>query len=623
MGDRNEAAVWWRRLAAHERYASDPTLRLMRALADSGDVAGALRQAHAHEMLIRMELEVDPAPEVLALADRLRHTPAGAPATPALRGMPHNVRTPAGAGTYPDAATPQPPAGRRTRATVLVLVTAFLATAAVRGYQWLAMPAAGETALPIRSVAVLPFENASGDPDQDYFADGMTAALIVELARYAPLRVAPHITVLPYRHARPSPGDIAVELGVDALVEGTVLRDGESVVLAARLIDGRTRMDVWAGERHGARADAAQVPGELARAIAGAARALAAGPQGDLAVPRLVDPVAFDYYLRGRYYRKQATEPFPLQAVEALEKAVVLQPDFAAAHGELALAYAYVVSIFDPSRTDMMDLGFLAADRALALDPDLPAAFLARGRLLWTPANGYPHARAAAEFRRAIARDPGSYEARFQLAQLYLHVGLFDEARAELDRATAINPVDPRPRHTAGQVLLYAMQPREALAEMRQTPPDQNPSHRGPHMAWALALVGRHDEAATVLDDAIARLPNDPSGTITAMMAVLAASAGNHATAERRITEAAARHRGSIHFHHTMYSIATAYALMARPDRAVEWLRAAVDDGFPCYPLLARDPWLDGIRSDPGFITLLAELEEEFGRYRAEMGRAL
>jgi TolB-like protein/DNA-binding SARP family transcriptional activator len=621
-GDWAGAAEWWRRLAGHDPCSSRIALRLMQALVAAGDPGGALRHGLLHQSLLQKELEVDPDAEVLALAERLREErtadpdeSADSPAAPVAASGPPEAAAPG-----PRPSTPKPgDRARWGREAAVALTAATLLVLAVQGYRWYGQWDGGaEASLPVRSLAVLPLENLSGDPEQEFFADGMTDALITELARYGQLRVISRTSVMPYKNARAPLERIARELGVDAVVEGTVLRDGERVRIIAQLIDARSDEHLWANDYQGDLQDILALQREVARAIASAVRVIldpAAESRAARAQP--VNRAAYDYYLRGRYYRKQVKAEHAQKAVELLEEAVALQPDFAAAHGELALAYAYIFSIFDPSRTDLLDKGFLAAGRALSLDPDQPDAHLARGRLLWTPASGWALARAAAEFERAIALDPSSYEARFQLGQLYLHMGLLDEALAEVERATAINPVDPRPRATAGQVLLYQMKPREALAALRETPPDLNPSHRAPHLAWALLRLGRHEEAQAVVDDALRRLPEDPNGTIAGIQAVLATAAGDHARAEASIRSAAENQRASIHFHHTEYSIGTAYALMGRADLAVEWLRSAAENGFPCYPLFAHDSALNALRHDPSFDALLAQLEAEYEAYRA------
>jgi DNA-binding SARP family transcriptional activator len=331
-----------------------------------------------------------------------------------------------------------------------------------------------------------------------------------------------------------------------------------------------------------------------------------------------VPPEAADLYLRGRFNRRQVRAADALAAVELLEQAVALAPHFAAAHGELALAYSYLYSIFEPGSPELLEKGFLAADRALALDPEQADARVARGRLLWTPGSGFAHQAAVAEYRRAVGPDPTSIEARVALGLVFIHMGLLDEAIEEFATALALDPTDARPRIGIGQALLYQMKPTEALRVLREAPPDMNPQHNHPHLAWALLLLGRFEEAESVLDEASRHAPEDRSGTIAGMRAVLAAARGDAEASRAAIRAAAPKPRRTIHGHHTAYSIGSAYALLGVPDSAMLWLRAAAQEGFPCYPLYSADPALASLHSDPTFVSLLTELRQDWLRFRLD-----
>jgi DNA-binding SARP family transcriptional activator/Tfp pilus assembly protein PilF len=518
-GDHAVAADWWRRRAAQDPFSARVTVRLMQALAEAGDGAGALRHVQLHARLLRDELGVEPEPEVLELAERLRLS----------------------------------------RATA-----AGPSTAGSDG-EWVAERGAKPVAEP--------------------------GAELVETVPVGPAGGAGGPMGWGGSRRRGGPGRLA-SLGRWERA-GLLAAAGGGLLLVVAMLSLRPP---WSPQ--------AVVAGPVATA-------------GEQANGRVVAE-AHDLYLQGRFFRRQLRDDFPLRAIEVLERAVALAPDFAAAHAELALSYAYVFSIFDPSRLDLRDKGFLAAERALALDPAQPTAYLARGRLLWNSAHGFPHVRAASEFEKAIALDPTSAEAHFQLAQVYLHVGLLEEALEHLGQASLLNPVDARLRVGVGQVLVYQMKPREAVAAFRESPADLVPSHRGPHLAWALLLLDRDAEAADVLDDALARVPEDPTGTITSMQAVLAARAGDQTAARVKMDIATSKQRGSIHFHHTAYSIGVAHALLGDAEEAVRWLRDAAEDGFPCYPLFARDPALDGLRGNAAFDALLAELRAGYAALRAD-----
>jgi tetratricopeptide (TPR) repeat protein len=256
------------------------------------------------------------------------------------------------------------------------------------------------------------------------------------------------------------------------------------------------------------------------------------------------------------------------------------------------------------------------AEKALALDPDLAAAYLARGRLLWTPANRFPHEKAIREYRRALALNPSLDEARNQLALVYNHIGAFDEALRELQRAVEIDPSNTLAQYRIGETLLFQGKHEQALNALRAVPSEVNPALAGHQLAWALFNLGRRDEAAATLEQFLRDYPEDNRGLFTSVQAVLAASAGQERLAEEKIVSAVEKGKGFGHFHHTAYHIACAYALMNKPEPAVRWLEAAAEDGFPCYPLFERDKNLDNLRQDPRFVALLSKLKQQWEYYR-------
>jgi hypothetical protein len=166
-------------------------------------------------------------------------------------------------------------------------------------------------------------------------------------------------------------------------------------------------------------------------------------------------------------------------------------------------------------------------------------------------------------------------------------------------------------------VLDYEGKYGEGLRILRTVPREFNPSIVTYHFAWTLVLSGRSEEASAVIDDYLRTNPQDPGGVITGARALLRAKAGNRRGAEEDIKRAEQLGQGFGHFHHTAYSIAEAYALLRQPRLAVDWLRRAVDDGLPCYPLLASDPMLDSLRQDPGFLALMVDLKAQWERWKA------
>jgi tetratricopeptide (TPR) repeat protein len=255
-------------------------------------------------------------------------------------------------------------------------------------------------------------------------------------------------------------------------------------------------------------------------------------------------------------------------------------------------------------------------EKALALDPDLPEAYLARGRLLWTPANHFPHDKAIQEYRRALALNPSLDEARNQLALVLSHVGLHDEALVELNKALTANPNNNLARFRVGEVLLFQGKHEQALAALRNVPPEANPALVGHQIVFALINLGRKEEAAATLEKFLKDYPADNRGLFTSLQAILAASAGQYREAEEKIQSAIERGKGFGHFHHTAYHITCAYAIMNRHEQAIKWLESVANDGFPCYVLFERDHNLDNLRQDARFQALLAKLKQQWEQYK-------
>ena len=470
----------------------------------------------------------------------------------------------------------------------------------------------------IKSIAVLPMVNISGDQSQDYFAEGMTETLIAGLAKVTALRVTSRTSVMQFKGSQKPLKEVARQLNVDAVVEGSVQRVGDNITVAVRLIDASTEEHLWTGNYNRALRDVVTVQNEVATAITQAIQIkLTPQEQSRLARARPINPAAYDDFLRGRYYLNRQTKADNDTAIEALNRAVASDPEFAAGWAELAQAYVWKLFLFAPNEKDLQEKAFVAVEKALSLDPDLPEAYLARGRLLWTPAQHFPHDKAMQEYRRALALNPSLDEARNQLALVLSHVGLLDEALDELKKALATNPSNNLARFRVGEVLLFQGKHEQALAALRNVPADANPALVGHQIVFALFSLGRKEEAAATIEKFLKDYPADNRGLFTSLQAILAASDGQHREAEEKIQSAIERGKGFGHFHHTAYHIACAYAIMNKHEQAIKWLESVANDGFPCYVLFERDHNLDNLRQDARFQALLAKLKQQLEHYRA------
>ena len=510
----------------------------------------------------------------------------------------------------------------RTGSTIAIAIAALvvgLVALAIWFTRQPKLPAAA-TARPIHSLAVLPIENFSGDPAQDYFADGMTETLISGLAKVGSLRVISRTSVVQFKGSHKPLKQIAQELNVDAVIEGSVQRFGDKIHVGVRLIEAETEAPIWSAEYDRDLRDVLTLENELAQAVTQAIRIkLTPQEQSRLAERRRISPAAYDDFLRGRYYLNRQTKADNDSAIQALSRAVEADPEFAGGWAELGQAYVWKLFLFAPDEKDLQQKAFVAVEKALALDPDLPEAYLARGRLLWTPSNHFPHDKAIQEYRRALALNPSLDEARNQLSVVLGHVGLVDEALAELDQALKTNPGNTLARFRVGEVLLFKGKHEEALAALRNVPADANPSLVGHQIVLTLFDLGRKEEAAATLEKFLKDYPEDNRGLFTSLQAILAAADGQPQVAEEKIKLAIERGKGFGHFHHTAYHIACAYALMNRKEEAIKWLESAADNGFPCYVLFATDHNLDSLRQHPRFQQFMARMKHEWEKYKSLM----
>ena len=424
----------------------------------------------------------------------------------------------------------------------------------------------------IRSLAVLPITNLSGDPAQDYFADGMTETLIAGLARVGALRVISRTSVMQYKGAHKPLPEIARELNVDAIVEGSVQRFGERVQISVQLISAPTDRHLWSETYDRDLRDILTLQNEVARDVTRKIQIkLTPQEQIRLARARPVNPAAYDYFLRGQFHLSRQIKADNQTAIEMFDRAVAIDPNFAAAYASLAQACVWRFFLFTPDERQWEEKAFVAVEKAL-IDPDLAEAHLARGRLLWTPSNHFPHDKAIQEYRHALALNPSLDEAHNQLALVYCHVGLFDEALQELQKAVAINPSNTLARFRVGETLLFQGRYEQALAKLRSIPKEFNPALVGYQTPVTLLHLGRKEEAAAMLEGSLKDYPEDNGGLFTSVQALMGALAGEADRAEGKIRSAVEKGKGFGHFHHTSYNIACAYSLMNKPEQAIQWL---------------------------------------------------
>ena len=339
---------------------------------------------------------------------------------------------------------------------------------------------------------------------------------------------------------------------------------------------------------------------------------------GSTADGKSANSPAYDLYLRGKIKNtidRQSNET----AIRLLEQATKADPNYAPAWAELALAYNSKIYYFatDAEKEKLNEDAKVAVEKSLALDPNLAQAHRARGSVLWTEANHFPHELAIKAFQRALALDPNSAEAHQSLASIYGHIGLLERAESELRKALDIDPSYTSAQSRLGMNNLFRGRYEEALSILKTVPARNNPDMVNSEIAVALLELGRTQDASDVIDDYLKNRPdNEVSETISAK-AILLAKLGKPSDAESAIQRALQGGKGQQHFHHTTYNVACAYALLSKSDEAMKWLQFTADDGFPCYSLFEKDPYLDPLRKDDRFIAFMAKLKQQWEKYKS------
>jgi TolB-like protein len=476
-------------------------------------------------------------------------------------------------------------------------------------------PAAVETR-PVRALAVLPLSNLSGDASQNFFAEGLTEELITHVARIGAIRVKSPSAVARYQGSTAPASVVAGELGVDAVLEGSVLLSEDRVRVTVRLIDPARDEQVWSEQYEASLRDIMSLHDDIARAIAvGLEVTLTEQDRARLdARRRTVDAHAYEHYLRALSLYSRGTLADNRAAIELLERAVALDPAFAAAHGFLAFAYAVRSFSYEPeNRATLEQRARAAAERALALDPGSAYAILASARLLWTREHGWPHRQVLGKLREAQALDPSSDHVIRQLAIIYNHVGYPELALEELRKLDVVHHVA-----RAQMALARSIQGRhgDVVGILQDVPPRSRSGMSLSLLGEALFELGRIDDAWAALDEHHAGPGRgEPYAQVPAVHALLHAAAGRSDEAEAEIRNSL-QHQDSGEFHHASYMIAKAYARLGQRDQALDWLEWTIRDGFPVYPLIARDPNLDPLRGDPRFVSMLGALRAEWEGYR-------
>ncbi len=464
-------------------------------------------------------------------------------------------------------------------------------------------------------IAVLPFANISPDARDEYFADGMTEELITNLSKIGSLRVIARTSVMRYKGTNKSITDIGQELKVRTVLEGSVRKANNKVRISVQLIDTTSEEHIWVQDYDRELEDVFAIQSDIARRVAEVLKIqLGVGEQKQITKKPTVNIEAYEYYLRGIYHYKKSKIDNDI-AIMMLERAVELDPTFALAHAALANAYTEKFFSYDP-QSHWEKKASSAIERALYLEPSLAEASLAKGVLLWTLSNNFPHEKAITEFKRALSLKPNLVDAHTKLGLVYFHIGLYEKAVQELQIALELNPAHINALELLGMTYVYQQKYHDALSILEKLS-KLDKDWTGSQIALALFYLGRVDEASAVLSERLQSFPHAP--WLISTEAILLAHAGQREKAEEKIRVSIEHGKSLGHFHHIEHHIAAAYAIMGKTQEAIEWLNRAIDDGLPCYPLFANDPNLKNLHENADFQSLMKNLKQKWEYYKANL----
>jgi TolB-like protein/Tfp pilus assembly protein PilF len=470
-------------------------------------------------------------------------------------------------------------------------------------------PAAAEDGAPpssgrIRSLAVLPLANRSGDPSQEFFADGMTDALIADLAQIGALRVISRTSAMRFKGSdRPLP-EIARELRVDGVVEGSALLAGGRVRITVQLIEAASDRSLWARSYERELTDILSLQTEVARAIAEEVRVQVTPEEHTRLEPKgPVNPAAHVAYLQGRYlWNRWSTDAFR-QSIDRYREALAADPGYALALAGLADSYNTLGNTNAMAPAEAYTLAREAAERGLALDPTL--AELHASLAYVHRFHDWDWARAERGFLRALELNPGYATGRRWYAQFLSGLGRHPEAIAEAERALELDPLSLVIHTAVGDVLFYARRYERAVAYYRrcvELDPTFGPGHTD--MARALEHLGRHDEAIAEFKAGMSRAAGAETPASTGL-ATLFAAAGRREEAAAMIAQLIERSKTS---YVSPYGIASAFAVSGDNARALDWLERAHAQRDGTLVWIKVHPRMDGLRAEPRFRELLAKM---------------
>ena len=453
----------------------------------------------------------------------------------------------------------------------------------------------------IKSLAVLPLENLTGDPSQDYFVDGMTDALITELAQVQGLKVISRTSAMHYRGTRKTLPEIARELNVDAVVEGTVARSGDQVKITAQLIRASTDAHLWAGSYARLQSDILPLPAEVARELTHQISGQLAPVENKPESPRQVNPEAYEAYLRGLFFWNKESPEGTRTAIRYFQAAIEKDRNFAAAYSRLASCYVSLAFMSEMSSGEAYTSAKEAVEKAVALDNNLDHAHTA---LAGIAMSDWDWTRAETEYRRALQLNPNSVNAHVGYFYLFLILGKLEDAAREERAATASDPLSLHTLSIGLSSAYYARRYDDGLIKAR-TAIELYPQVSVFHVFLSdfYAAQGKDQLSAEEI-----LLAEESGGASSERLAALKAANQMAGPRGLRLKRIELNKKTAASQSMDAYDIAIDCAAVGDGDQAIVWLERALRTHDAKISLIGVEPIFDGLRSDPRFVALLRQM---------------
>jgi len=470
----------------------------------------------------------------------------------------------------------------------------FLVLAAAAAWRFWPRPAA------IDSVAVLPFTNATHNPDLDYLSDGIAESILANLSEVPSLKVMSRNSAFRYRGRNLDTRKIAGELGVRALLLGTVSQHGDDLRVSLELVDARDQRQLWGAQYDRRLADMLSLQEEISRQTAERLRGRLSGEEQDRAFHRhTASPAAYELYLRGRHALDRRTNESIGNGLTYFQQAVDADPAYARAYMGMSAAYGMLAFYGGMSPANAYPKAQAAARRSLELDPGsadahVEMAYRQQERRDWPAAEQ--------EWKRALAMDSNSSDAHHGYSMFLQNRGRFDEALREADLTEKLDPLWPGSTSTTAWILVYARRYDQAERKAQRTGSGFFPAY------WVLGQIyvqqGKYKEAVEAYR-AAAKLSGEGSFA-EALLAHAYAMAGQKAEARALLADLLERHKTA---YYSAFNIATVYIALGDTATAIAWLKQADEERDPWLERINVDPRIDSIRSLPAVVEIARRQE--------------